>query len=337
MTRKARMDSSNVDREPGHNLEASAQLETAVLFLVFNRPESTARVFQAIRKAKPAQLYVAADGPRSNRSDEARHCAEVRRIATAVDWPCEVRTLFRETNLGCRRAVSRAIEWFFEHVEEGIILEDDCVPDPSFFQFTQELLALYRDDNRVMVISGDHFHGAAHQPPYSYFFSRYNHCWGWASWRRAWKSYDRDMSLWPALRNSEWLLGVGDGCRLFQRYWTEMFDRAYEGEVDSWAYRWTFSCWAQNGLTILPARNLVTNIGFGVDATHTKSTSGAESSLKLETMDFPLVHPIGMVRDVAADLWTDRHVLGISRWTSLKNSVRKIPGVHVLARILRAN
>ena len=330
------MKSSSIVK-PKSVLDQSYQLDSPVLFLIFNRPQNTSQVFEAMKKAKPAKLFVAADGPRAGCAGEDQQCAMARRIATAVDWPCKVKTLFRKENLGCRRAVSTAIDWFFEHVEDGIILEDDCVPDPSFFRYTQELLDYYRDDNRVMVISGDHFHGDAHQPPYSYFFSRYNHCWGWASWRRAWRLYDRDMSKWPGLRESDWLLCIGNGNRLFQRYWTEIFDLAHADKIDSWAYRWTFSCWVQNGLTILPARNLVTNIGFGVGATHTKGRNDMQSNLKLEQLDFPLCHPSDMVRDVAADLWTDRYVLSIRGLTLFKKIVRKIPGVPALVRLLRRN
>ena len=259
-----------------------------------------------------------------------------RSIATAVDWPCEVKTLFRDENLGCRRAVSSANDWFFEHVEEGIILEDDCIPSPSFFRYAGELLERYRNDERVMAIAAKHHGAACHSPsPYSYFFSHYNHCWGWASWRRAWQYYDHDMSLWPALRESDWLFGIGNGSRLFQRYWTSIFDLAYAGKVDSWAYRWTFSCWAQNALSVLPARNLVTNVGLGNDATHTKNSEHMESCSKLESMDFPLVHPPCMVRNVGADTWSDRNVFGIVHF-SLKNLVREIPRLHAFVRSLRS-
>lgn len=308
-----------------------------VLLLIFNRPDTTKKVIDALRQTKPTHLFVAADGPRPTRPDEKVKTETARKIATTIDWPCEVKTLFRTENMGCRLAVSSAIDWFFEHVEEGIILEDDCVPDPSYFPFAQELLARYRNDKRVMVVAASHFHGEAHKPPHSYFFSRYNHCWGWASWRRAWQMYDREMSLWPALCKSNWLLGIGNGNRLFQRYWTEIFDRAYAGDVDSWAYRWTFSCWTQNGLTILPSRNLVTNIGFDIDATHTNGCDNFELHSKLESIDFPLTHPPCMVQDIAADAWSDRHWFGISRWDSLKKLVRQIPVVENLVKIIRQN
>src|SRR5262249_20722231 len=157
-----------------------------VLFLIFNRPNTTARVMEAIRTAGPGRLYVAADGPRDGNADEAKRCAEVRRIATQVDWPCEVQTLFRERNLGCRQAVSSAITWFFEQEQEGIILEDDCLPSPSFFPYCAELLARFRNDERIMCITGCNFQQDMKGYPYSYYFSKYHHVWGWATWRRAW-------------------------------------------------------------------------------------------------------------------------------------------------------
>ncbi|MCP5459188.1 MAG: nucleotide-diphospho-sugar transferase [Gammaproteobacteria bacterium] len=305
-----------------------------VLFLVFNRPQTTTRVFEAIRRARPSKLYVAADGPRSDRQGEPERCAEVRRIATSIDWPCDVKTLFRDNNLGCRKAVSEAIDWFFQHEPEGIILEDDCIPDPSFFRYAHELLARYRNDERIMVIAAQHFHGDTHIPQHSYFFSRYNHCWGWASWRRAWQCYDHEMSLWPDLRDTDWLLGVGNGSQLFKRYWTDIFDRAHAGLIDSWAYRWTFSCWAQNGLTVLPAKNLVTNIGFGIDATHTIRHTNY-SALPLESLDFPLVHPNFVVRDVMADQWTDRNHFLIRSPMSFKYTIRWIRRATRLTNLLQ--
>lgn len=284
-------------------------MQNAILFLVFNRPDVTQRVFEAIRRVRPPRLYVAADGPRSNRPQEAALCQQTRQIASSVDWPCELKTLFREENLGCRVGVSTAIDWFFQNEEAGIILEDDCLPDESFIAYCEELLDTYKNDRGVMVISGDYFHGEAHRPETSYYFSRYNHCWGWASWRRAWELYDRDMSRWPQLRDTDWLVEIGDGHTDFIRYWTRMFDRSYAGEIDSWAYRWLFSCWLNNGLTALPSANLVKNIGFGEDATHT-SGHNRWGSMPLESLDFPLIKPGKVERDIFRDRLTDLNVVG---------------------------
>jgi hypothetical protein len=295
------------------------QLCVPVLFLVFNRPDTTQQVFESIRQVRPSRLYIASDGPRPERPGEAEKVQAVRDyVVTHIDWPCEVKTLFRDNNLGCRLAVGTAIDWFFENEPEGIILEDDCLPDPSFFSFAEELLAHYRDDERVMIISGDYFHGRAYQPSHSYFFSRHVHIWGWASWRRAWRHYDHEMKQWPALRNTDWLLTVGDGNRDFQRYWTRIFDTAYSGEIDSWAYRWVFSCWAQSGLGILPSHNLVTNIGFGKDATHTTGSDNHLANLPTEEMTLPLLHPPNTVRTYTADRWTDLNIFHVQGYPLYK-------------------
>jgi hypothetical protein len=165
-----------------------------VLFLIFNRPDATACVFEAIRIARPARLYVAADGPRTGRYGEAELCAETRRIATEIDWPCDLRTLFHETNLGCGEAVSRDNGWFFEQVPEGIILEDYCVPHSTFFQYCEEMLDRYRERNDVMAVCGSSYSDNRFYKGGSYAFTRVFDPWGWATWRRAWKKYDRHFS-----------------------------------------------------------------------------------------------------------------------------------------------
>ena len=296
-------------------------MNVPVLFLIFNRPDTTKKVFDAISSSRPPRLYVAADGPRRDRISERDLCEQARSIATNVDWACEVKIMFREENLGCRRAVSSAIDWFFENEEEGIILEDDCLPHPTWFRFAEELLERFRDDERIMCISAQHFHGKNHVPNASYFFSRYNHCWGWASWRRAWAHYDHNMVLWPEWRSSEWLLDVGRGSKCFKDYWTQIFDRVHKSEIDTWDYQWTFSCWAQGGLTILPSCNLVRNIGFGQEATHTKSAN-SRMELPLEGMVFPLTHPQKVIRDSKADEWTDKNVFGISNYNYFKQKLK---------------
>jgi hypothetical protein len=296
--------------------------KTAVLFLVFNRPDVTAKCFEAIRAAGPPRLYVAADGPRAGRLGEAERCEQVRLIATAVDWPCEVKTLFRAENLGCRQAVSGALDWFFESEPEGIVLEDDCLASADWFRFAEEMLDRYRDDHRIMCVSASHFHGAAHVPEHSYFFSRYSHCWGWASWRRAWIMYDADMAAWPSLRTRGWLRGIGHGSRAFEAYWHNVFDRVHAQHVNSWAYRWMFSCWTQSGLTILPERNLVSNIGFGDNATHTDADNPLKDATPLESINFPLRHPSHVIPDLAADLWTDLNIFGITLMNWMRGHFR---------------
>ena len=281
---------------------APEPLQTAVLFLVFNRPDTTARVFEAIRQAKPPRLYVASDGPREGREGEVDRVSHVRSIATAVDWPCEVKTLFRATNLGCKYAVSVAITWFFEQEERGIILEDDCLPHPDFFSFCETLLKRYDDDGRVSVITGTNFQNGIQRGDGSYYFSRYNHVWGWASWRRAWQYYDRDLSFWPEWRRSESLLtDFPDSVE--RRYWEKIFDRMHAQQIDTWDYQWTASVWYHGGLTATPNVNLVSNIGFGEDSTHTKSADSPLAGMETSAIG-NLTHP----SIVACDQVADRYV-----------------------------
>jgi hypothetical protein len=291
--------------------EKTVMTSSAVLFLIFNRPDTTALAMEAIRHARPPRLYIAADGPRE-RPGEREQCDEARRTATAVDWPCEVNTFFREGNLGCRIAVSTAIDWFFEREEEGLILEDDCVPSQSFFPYCDALLQRYRYDERIMCLSGNNFQRGRNVTPYSYYFSRYTHIWGWASWRRAWRLYDSSMSSWADYRQLGALDSLSDGDPTFTSYWTKIFDLCARGEIDTWDYQWTLSCWGQQGLTCLPAKNLVTNVGFGPNATHTMSAKNPSACLPREDLEFPLRHPSLVVRHVDADRFTHINHFGVN-------------------------
>jgi hypothetical protein len=284
------------------------QLNTALLFLVFNRPDVTRQVFAAIRQAKPPRLYVAADGPREGRAGEAEKVESVRRIATQVDWPCEVKTLFREKNLGCKQAVSGAISWFFEHEEQGIILEDDCLPHPDFFTFCAKLLDRYSDDERIWVITGNNFQYGKQRGNGSYYFSKYNHCWGWATWRRAWAHYRGDLPFLQKWQNSmEW--GVQMSSRVERRYWSKIFESVQSGKIDSWAYPWTGSVWYHGGLTVTPNVNLVSNIGFGEGATHTTSTESCLAEMAVQPIG-ELRHPAYVTQDEEADRYAFDYAFG---------------------------
>jgi hypothetical protein len=259
-----------------------------ILFLIFNRPDTTARVFEAIRQAQPPRLYIAADGPRVGYSGEAEQCANARRVAAAVDWPCEVRTLFRDKNLGCREAVSGGINWFFEHEPEGIILEDDCLPHPTFFTYCAELLARYREDERVMVISGDNTIPASFPTTHSYCFSRFPLIWGWASWSMAWRRYDFE-AFKQADRHT--IIRRVEASRWFTSHWETVYQKVATGEIDTWDYVWNYSVWANDGLATIPSVNLILNIGFGESATHTKSPECPRARVPVKALEFPLVHP----------------------------------------------
>ncbi|CAE6968474.1 glycosyltransferase family 2 protein [Paraburkholderia domus] len=282
----------------------------SILFLVFNRPASTAKVFSAIRAAKPRRLYIGADGPRANNPNDTRDCREVRKILSSVDWPCEVRTWFRSDNVGCRAAVREAITWFFENEEEGIILEDDCVPHPAFFRYTQCLLQRFREDQRIMSVTGTNVFGSIDNIPSTYLLSIYSLCWGWATWARAWRLYDDRL-----IRLDEFL---SDGS--FAHYalslpvarrWEERFRQVRDFGLDSWATVWTFACWANNGLTCTPRTNLVSNIGFGPSGTHTWDKSSRFSSLPTHELAFPLKHPAIIAPDSFYDGYVSSQFYGI--------------------------
>ena len=283
-----------------------------VLILAWRRPHTLLQVINALRPIGPTQLYVACDGPNPDRPGEA-HKVEATRslIDHEIDWPCEIHKLYSDVNQGCRLGVSRAITWFFEHVEEGIILEDDCVPHPDFFPYCQNLLDRYRYDNRVWCISGSNFQNGHWRGNGSYYFSRYNHCWGWASWRRCWQHYDAELSNWPLFRDSGYLRSVFED-PIELSYWYRIWQVLYvTGKPDSWAYRWMFTCSINGGLTALPNRNLVSNVGFGQDATHTTGKAPDTSiSFGIDSHH----HPSFVLRDSSADCYTfDNHYGGKRR------------------------
>ena len=272
-------------------------MNTAVAFLGFNRPQATQRVFEAIRQVRPKQLLLVADGPRPDRPDDQENCAAVRAIVDKVDWPCDVQKNYAEKNLGCKRRVSSGLDWVFSQVKEAIILEDDCLPSSSFFSYCAELLERYRHDTRIMHIGGNNFQNGQKRGNYSYFFSKYNHIWGWATWRRAWKLYDVDMSTWPMVKDSGILRYFCDSEDELS-YWSGNFDLMHAGKIDTWDYAWTYACFT-NGLSVYPNVNLVSNIGFAADGTH---CSGDSPLANLPTSDIsPITHPPFIVRHQEAD------------------------------------
>ena len=280
----------------------STPLRTPVLLVIFNRPETTRLVFETIRQAKPARLYIAADGPRKNVESDIKNCEEARKIVEHIDWDCKVETFFRNENVNCGVGPSSAFTWFFEHEEEGIILEDDCLPSQSFFWFCQELLERYRYDTRVMHIGGNNFlHGWKKDTDYSYYFSRSGHIWGWATWRRAWKKFDFKIKNYTKAKQNGF----------FQYYFLNPIEKIYRlkkfnktiarKKIDWWDYQWDFARYSNSGLAIVPSTNLVKNIGFGDFATHTTNANSKSASMAAYDIEFPLDHPPFMIRDVVSD------------------------------------
>jgi hypothetical protein len=280
------------------------QLKTPVALIIFKRPQETERVFAEIRKVKPQKLLVVADGPRADRPGEDQDCDQVRAIIDGVDWDCEVLKNYADINLGCRLRVSSGINWVFEMVEEAIILEDDCLPHPTFFRFAEELLDRYRDDGRIMSISGQNVQFGRQRTDYSYYFSRYTHSWGWATWRRAWQHFDFDMKLWPEIRDGNFLEDVlGDSHAA--KVWTNTFQLCYEKKLDAWDYQWTFASFIQNGMNIIANVNLVSNIGYGTRATNTNDVNSPYNNIPVEAITFPMKHPPFAIRDTQADNFTE--------------------------------
>lgn len=267
-----------------------------VLFLTFNRPDFTDMVFEAIAEVKPKYLYIAADGPRLDKPDDIELCAKTRSVIERVNWDCEVKTLLRDKNLGCKSAVSEAISWFFENVSEGVILEDDCLPDKSFFLFCAELLEKYRFDDRVMSISGSNLLPEGWKKNIQSYHWAHGGIWGWATWKRAWELYDIEMKRWPEQETKDKIktqLGTADW---YNSYYG-MFESSFNKSLNTWDIQWFYSTLINKGMAINAAVNLVKNIGYG-SGTHTHSADDAITNLPLNTMSFPLKHPEKMILDI---------------------------------------
>ena len=301
-------------------------MNTPVVFIVFNRPEITRKTFSAIKQAQPSRLFVIADAPRADHAGEAEKCLEVRRIVDDLDWKCQVFKNYSEVNLGCAKRISSGLEWVFKQCEEAIILEDDCLPEPTFFPFCEELLARFRHDDRIMSISGQNSQFGRSRTPYSYYFSRYSHCWGWATWRRAWQHFDFDMTLLPEAYARNLLDDILDDRAAVHR-WTTLLDKVVSGEINSWAYRWTFACWMHSGLSIISDRNLISNIGFGNSPTNTNNKKSKFSQLQTRALELPLSHPPYMVRNDEADRFVQKEVYNPPRSAQAKKSIKRLLGL----------
>ena len=284
-------------------------LTTAVAFMIFNRPDLTQRVFETIAKAKPKRLFVVADGPRF--PEDEQKCAQARAVIDSVDWECDVLKNYSEKNLGCGGRISSGISWVLSQVEEAIFLEDDTLPIESFFAYCQELLARYRHDERIMTINGNNFQFGRNRTEYSYHFSKYCACWGWASWRRAWQHYDFEMKSWPSFKRAGMLSWVCED-PFEHKFWTKLFDSMYEtpDKIDTWDHQWNYACWSQSGLAIEPRVNLVANIGLGrSDASHTTGNNSLLAELSKTQELGQIDHPPFVVRNSKADAYIFDYVI----------------------------
>jgi len=293
--------------------------DTPVVLLVFNRPNTTQRVFEVISQIKPKQLFIVADAPRANHPTDQENCTKVRSIVEQVTWSCEVHRNYADSNMGCRDRVSSGITWAFQKVNEAIILEDDCLPNLSFFRFCQEMLDKYRHDLRVMHIGGANFQLGRERTRYSYYFSRLPHIWGWATWSRAWQYYDVEIKLWNLLKETTFLEDIF-AHRATVKYWHRNIQKIYDKLVDNWDVQWLLACWIQNGLCIVPKYNLVSNIGFGAGATHT-FWKNIFAELPTKEIEFPLTHPPFMVPNRKADQFIENIMFNRSIISRLRRNL----------------
>ena len=266
--------------------------ETPVCLIVFKRPDLTRRLLNILRMVRPRSLFIVADGPRADRPEDKAACLQVRREIERIDWPCDIALNYSASNMGCGLRPASGISWLFDHVDEAVILEDDCLPHPSLFPFCSQLLERYRDDPRVMQISGSNYHRTELPMACSYFFSGSPGCWGWATWKRAWMHFDASAAAWPEAKKSGRLWNFMGYPHLVPEY-TKALDHAYstEGRCSYWDYQWGLACFLNEGLSIIPKYNMIRNDGFGDNATHTRNPESAESRMPVQAMQFPLLHP----------------------------------------------
>lgn len=289
--------------EPPQFISKPTSLSTPILFLVFNRPKTTLRVLEEIRRAKPRQLYVASDGPRNRNSEDLKSISEVRKIIdTQIDWPCEVKTLFRTENLGCKDAISSAINWFFEFEEMGIILEDDCVPNSDFFIFCEYLLVKHKEDKSVAGITGNFHQLYSNELSDKYSRIPYPLIWGWATWRRVWKLYDPSITDFSGdMSKLQRLINKKDSTR---NYFLQQFEQVKHNKLDTWDYQFTYLMLRHSLDFLHPHQNLITNIGFGIKASHTSFFLNYFSNLPKGNLKFPLTETVNN----SYEKWLDKYL-----------------------------
>jgi hypothetical protein len=297
------------------------QTTSAVLFIIFNRPDTTAKVFEQIKTARPGKLYIAADGPRSDKQGEAELCAQTRHIANQIDWDCQLQTLYRDNNLGCKEAVSSAITWFFNNEEEGIILEDDCLPANSFFKFCDTLLDKYRFDTRIRHIGGCNLQQGKVWGNASYYFSNWTHVWGWASWRRVWNDYDKELTRYDKTEVRDKLSNIFTDPLIIDS-WQNIFNDVKDGKIDTWDYQLAFTNFFNNSLSVIPNNNLISNIGFGQNATHSGNEDSLFANVPLAEID-TLTHPLYILPEKQADLFTLNYFFNVDERRRKQNSFKK--------------
>lgn len=283
-------------------------LNTPVLFIIFNQPDITKKVFEAIKSVKPKILYISGDGPRNEIPGEIIQCEKTRSIINEIDWDCDLHTRFLDKNMGCNDAIWGALNWFFDKITEGIVLESDCLPHPDFWYYTSELLERYRNKTEIKFIGGNNYQNSINRGDGSYFFSKMAYNWGWATWKRAWQEFDYDICNKYSKNSFHKIINSQFVDNDERKYWKKIFKFVREDRPYMWDFRILFSIWAASGITIAPNVNLVTNIGFHPDALTTKDISSPYNNLPLESI-LPIRHPSKIKIDIEADLYYYRNYL----------------------------
>jgi hypothetical protein len=306
-------------------------MNTAVAYFIFNRPNHTQKSFDVLRKNKIKTLFIIADGPRDNNQIELEKCNEVRAIVSKIDWPCKVYLNYSDTNLGLKKRISTGLNWVFKHVEKAIILEDDCIPNNDFFYYCEMLLEKYKDNSKIWVITGNNFQDGIKRGEETYYFSKYPHIWGWATWKRAWDYYDGELTFFRKwIKSSDWYEKMPD--KVEREYWESILSKVIIGEINTWDYAWNACVWYHGGLTATPSKNLVSNIGFGKEGTNTLETESIYSNMKTETLG-EIKHPQEIIINRAADKYTFENNYGGKNYRQPRKTILKIR--KLLGRIYR--
>lgn len=277
-------------------------MKTPVVIFIYKRSDNLKKIISVLRKIHPTSLYIVSDGSKYI-EEKVKVDQTIRIIESLINWECEINKNYSNINLGLKERFRSGIDWVFEHTDSAIFIEDDCIPDPTFFQFCDELLEKYKDDERIFSISGNNFLFGKARSKESYYFSRYPHVWGWATWKRVWDKYDSNISDWPELRQVGLLNKVFPNNFFIRKFWTYIFDRLYAGKINTWDYQLTYLSFKNNGLNIIPSVNLVTNVGYGKDSTNIKSKNQT-IGVPTHSMEFPLIHP----KNIIASMSNDHHI-----------------------------
>ena len=298
--------------------------KTPVLIIIFNRPIFVKNLINILRQVKPSKIYVVADGPRNFILEDKDNCIKAREEINKIDWVCDIKRKYSDKNLGCGINPSEGISWALKDSEEVIILEDDCMPNIEFFRFCDNLLEKYKLNDQVMMVSGNNHTFNKYDFSHSYDFSHHTQTSGWATWRRAWSKYDISMSSWPEFRSFDWLESF-TGSKKAAKFWLKIFDMCYNNELNSaWDYQWTYCCWVNNGINIIPKVNLVSNIGFSSQATHEKDPNHLISQVPTSTIEFPLIHPEEIIKKTFLDKTIQKIIYTPPIYTRIINKLSTI-------------